>query len=231
MTTLLLVRHGLTAMTGPMLAGHTPELHLDERGEKQALAVASRLAPVPLERIVSSPLERCMDTAGFIAAGRGPGGSAAPIEVDERVVEVRYGDWTGKELKVLAKEPLWKIVQAHPSAAVFPGGEGLAAVAARAVAAVRSWNALLGPDATYLICSHGDVIKSILADALGMHLDSFQRIQVDPCSVSVVRYTDTRPFVIRQNDTGGSVEALIPPKKKPSRRKSSSDGAVGGGAG
>lgn len=232
MSTLLLVRHGLTKLTGPMLAGHTPALHLDERGEKQAAAVAERLLPVPLAGIVSSPLDRCLDTAGHIAAGRGPGGAAQSIEVDERVVEVRYGDWTGRELKTLAKEPLWKVVQAHPSAAVFPGGEGLATVAARAVAAVRDWNARLGPDATYLICSHGDVIKAILADALGMHLDAFQRIQVDPCSVSVVRYTDTRPFVVRQNDTGGSVESLIPPKKKPSRRRAaSSDAAIGGGAG
>ena len=223
------MRHGLTKLTGPVLAGHTPSLHLDERGEKQAAAVAERLLPVPLTAIVSSPLDRCLDTAGFIAAGRGPDGAAQPIEVDDRVVEVRYGEWTGKELKVLAKEPLWKVVQAHPSAAVFPGGEGLAAVAARAVASVREWNVKLGPDATYLVCSHGDVIKAILADALGMHLDAFQRIQVDPCSVSVVRYTDTRPFVIRQNDTGGSVGSLIPPKKK-SRRKSG-DAAVGGGAG
>jgi probable phosphoglycerate mutase len=227
MTTLVLVRHGLTEMTGPKLAGHTPGLHLDERGWKQARDVAARLLPVPFDAIISSPLDRCLDTASALIEGRD-----LELIVDERVVEVRYGEWTGRELKALAKEPLWKVVQQHPSAAVFPGGEGLAAVSARAVDAVREWNATLGPDATYVICSHGDVIKAIVADALGLHLDQFQRVSVDPCSVSVIRYTDTRPFVVRVNDTGGSVDALLPPKKKSTRSKTASaDAVVGGGAG
>jgi broad specificity phosphatase PhoE len=97
--------------------------------------------------------------------------------------------------------------------------------------AVRSWNAALGPDAVWLACSHGDVIKAILADALGLHLDQFQRIVVDPASISVVTYTDTRPFVLRMNDTGGDVSALVPPPRKRRRRGSASDAAVGGGAG
>ena len=99
------------------------------------------------------------------------------------------------------------------------------------MAAVRDWNARLGPDATWLACSHGDVIKAIVADALGLHLDSFQRIQADPCSVTVIRYSELRPFVVRTNDTGGSVADLLPPPKKGRRRKASSDAAVGGGTG
>jgi probable phosphomutase (TIGR03848 family) len=227
MTTLLLVRHGLTAMTGPVLAGWTPGVHLDDRGKAQAEAVAERLRPLPLTAIVSSPLDRCLDTAGIIAAGRDQ-----ELTVEQRLGECKYGDWTGRPLKELLKEPLWKVVQAHPSAAVFPGpeGEGLADTQARAVAAVRDWNAKLGPDATWLACSHGDVIKSIAADALGMHLDLFQRITIDPCSVTVIRYESLRPFVLRLNDTGGSVESLLPPKKG-RRRKQSSDAVVGGGAG
>lgn len=227
MTTLLLVRHGLTAMTGPALAGWTPGVHLDDRGRAQAEAVAERLRPLPLTAILSSPLDRCLDTAGIIAEGRDQ-----EITVDERIGECHYGDWTGRPLKELLKEPLWKVVQAHPSAAVFPGpeGEGLADTQARAVAAVRDWNAKLGPDATWLACSHGDVIKAIAADALGMHLDLFQRITIDPCSVTVIRYESLRPFVLRLNDTGGSVESLLPPKKG-RRRKRSSDAVVGGGAG
>jgi probable phosphomutase (TIGR03848 family) len=227
MTTLLLVRHGLTAMTGPVLAGWTPGVHLDDRGKAQAEAVAERLRPLPLTAIVSSPLDRCLDTAGIIAAGRDQ-----EITVEQRLGECKYGDWTGRPLKELLKEPLWKVVQAHPSAAVFPGpeGEGLADTQARAVAAVRDWNAKLGPDATWLACSHGDVIKAIAADALGMHLDLFQRITIDPCSVTVIRYESLRPFVLRLNDTGGAIESLLPPKKG-RRRKRSSDAAVGGGAG
>ena len=110
------------------------------------------------------------------------------VQTDDRFGEARYGDWTGRTIKELAKEPLWKVVQQHPSAAVFPGaeGEGLAQTQARAVTAVREWNATLGPDAVWLACSHGDVIKAILADALGLHLDQFQRIVVDPASISVV---------------------------------------------
>jgi broad specificity phosphatase PhoE len=129
---------------------------------------------------------------------------------------------------------MWKVVQQHPSAAVFPGaeGEGLAQTQARAVAAVREWNARLGPDAVWLACSHGDVIKAVLADALGLHLDAFQRIVVDPASISVVTYTETRPFVVRTNDSGGDVSALVPPKKKGRRRRrADSDAVVGGGAG
>jgi probable phosphomutase (TIGR03848 family) len=229
--TVLLVRHGLTAMTGPVLAGHTPGVHLDERGRAQAEAMAARLVPVPLAAVVTSPLERCVETAQAVLTGR-----SLVSSIEPRLAEVRYGDWTGKPLKDLVKQPLWRVVQAHPSAAVFPGAEGeaLAGAQSRAVSAVREWDARIaasaGPDAVWLACSHGDIIKAILADALGLHLDLFQRIVVDPCSVSVVRYTDTRPFVLRVNDTGGDVAALLPPKRR-RRRKPAADAAVGGGAG
>jgi probable phosphomutase (TIGR03848 family) len=227
-TTVVLVRHGLTHMTGPVLAGWTPGLHLDERGQKQAAAVAERLRPLPLDAVVSSPLDRCLDTATAILDGRDQ-----QLQVDERLGECRYGDWTGRPLKELAKDPLWKVVQNHPSAVVFPGpeGEALRDTQARAVAAVRDWNARLGAEATWLACSHGDVIKAVVADAMGLHLDQFQRIAIDPCSVTVIRYTELRPFVVRVNDTGGGVADLLPPKKKGRRRKASSDAVVGGGTG
>jgi probable phosphomutase (TIGR03848 family) len=229
-TTVIFLRHGrTTANTGGVLAGWTPGVRLDERGDEQVRAVAERLSEVPLAAIVSSPLERCRQTAEAVAAGRD-----LPVQEDERLGEARYGDWTGRALKELVKDPMWKVVQQHPSAAVFPGpeGEGLAHTQARAVAAVRSWNAALGPDAVWLACSHGDVIKGILADALGLHLDQFQRIVVDPASISVVTYTETRPFVLRINDSGGDVSSLIPPPpRKRRRRKQSSDAVVGGGAG
>ena len=229
MSTVLLVRHGLTALTGPVLAGHTAGLHLDERGRKQAEAVAERIAVLPIGVIVSSPLERCVDTSDAIEAAQRRAGREPVRHLDERIVECRYGDWTGRAIKDLTKEPMWKVVQTQPSAAQFPGGEGLAEVAARAVAAVRDWDARLGADAIWVACSHGDVIKAILADALGLHLDQFQRIVVDPCSVSVVRYTDTRPYVLRSNDTGGTLDAFVPPKRR--RRKGSDDATVGGGSG
>ena len=229
MTTVVLVRHGLTHLTGPVLAGWTPDLHLDERGTAQAEAVAERLRPVPFTAVVSSPLDRCLDTAGHVLAGR----DGLALQVEDRLGECRYGDWTGRPIKELAKDPLWKVVQNHPSAVVFPGpeGEALAHTQARAVAAVRDWNARLGPDATWLACSHGDVIKAVVADAMGLHLDQFQRIVIDPCSVTVIRYTELRPFVVRVNDTGGGVTDLVPPARKGRRRKASSDATVGGGSG
>ncbi len=222
MTTVLLVRHGLTALTGPVLAGWTPGVHLDERGRAQAAALGARLRPVALDAVVTSPLERCRETAGALLDGRDP---APPLHIDERVGEVRYGSWTGRELKALRREPLWTVVQAHPSAAVFPDGEGLAAMSARAIAAIRAWNADLGPHATYAIVSHADVIKAILADALGLHLDQFQRIVVDPCSLSAVRYGATGTQVERVNDTGGDVGALRRTSRRPGRRDAGRPGA------
>ena len=224
MTTVLLVRHGLTATTGHVLTGWMPGIGLDDRGRTQAAALAARLARLPLAAIVTSPLQRCRETVAAIAARREVG-----VCEESRVGECRYGDWTGKPLKKLAKDPLWRVVQAHPSAVTFPGAEGesMLDMQHRAVTAVRDWNARLGQDATYLICSHGDVIKAIVADSLGLHLDQSQRIQADPCSLTVIRYTPLRPFLVRMNDTGGGVEDLMPG----SAVSSSSDAMIGGGAG
>jgi probable phosphomutase (TIGR03848 family) len=233
-TTVLLVRHGLTASTGQVLTGWTPGISLDERGRAQAKALAERLASVPLAAIISSPLDRCRQTAEAIAGTRREGGQAGELTVDDRVGECRYGDWTGKDLKELAKDPLWPVVQAHPSAVRFPGPEGetMLGMQHRAVSAIRDYNSKLGAEATYVVCSHGDVIKAIVSDALGLHLDMCQRIQVDPCSLTVVRYTQLRPFLVRMNDTGGGVEDLLPrPKDETQAGLGESDAAVGGGAG
>ena len=229
MTLVLLVRHGLTAVTGSVLSGWTPGVVLDERGKAQAEALGARLAPVPLDAIVSSPLDRCQQTAAAVAAGRGQ----LTVQTDARVGECKYGDWTNKPLKKLVKEPLWRVVQQHPSAVRFPGpeGESMPDMQHRAVSAVRDWNARLGPQAVYVICSHGDVIKAIVADALGLHLDQCQRIQADPCSLTVIRYTPLRPFLVRMNDTGGDVAGLIRRDHGHQSAQGQSDAAVGGGAG
>ena len=230
MTLVLLVRHGMTAGTGTVLTGRTPGIPLDDRGREQAAALAARLADVPLDAIISSPLDRCRETAEAIAAARG--GEPVPVQEDEQFAEVKYGDWTGQPLKKLARDPLWRVVQAHPSAVRFPGkdAESMPEVQHRAVAAVREWNERLGQDAVYLICSHGDVIKAVIADSLGMHLDLSQRIQVDPCSLSVIRYTPLRPFLVRMNDSGRSAAGLARPHRK-DPGAGAGDAAIGGGAG
>jgi probable phosphomutase (TIGR03848 family) len=218
--TVLLLRHGrTTANATGGLAGRSP-VGLDEQGRRQAVAVGQRLRELPLVAAVTSPLPRCRQTVAAALPD-------LPATVDERLTECGYGDWEGRALEELAKEPLWPVVQQHPSAARFPGagGEPIAAMAARAVAAVREWDARLaaahGEDVVWLACSHGDVIKAVVADALGLHLDLFQRIVIDPASLTVVHYTATRPFLLRLGDTGGL--------RLPSRV--SSDAAVGGGAG
>jgi probable phosphomutase (TIGR03848 family) len=234
MATLILARHGrTTANAGGVLAGRAKAVRLDEAGVEQARAAAERLAGLPLAAIVSSPLERCRDTAREVARRQ-----SKPVEVtsERRLLECDYGSWTGRDLKGLAKEPLWATVQSHPSAATFPDGESMAQMMSRSVAAVRDWDtraeAEHGPDAVWLAVTHGDVIKAVLADALGMHLDLFQRIGVDPGSLSVVRYTPLRPFVLTVNSVAGDMAGLRPAKRTRGRRaRRESDAAVGGGAG
>ncbi len=237
MPTVLLVRHGRTAANASgLLAGRTPGVLLDDTGAAQVAALGARLAPVPLVRVVASPLERCQQTAAALLAGRE---GAPETTTEERLSECDYGEWTNRPITELAKEPGWAVVQGHPSAAVFPGGESMRAMAARALDAVREIDAQVlvehGEHAVWAAVSHGDVIKAVLADALGMHLDSFQRLVVDPASVSAVRYSPLRPFAVRVNDTGGDVSALVPPPPSDEPAEpgdaSSSDAVIGGGAG
>lgn len=229
MTVLLLVRHGRTvANARGELAGRRPGVELDGRGRAQAAALATRLAGLELSAVVSSPLERCQATAAAVLTGRS--GPASHLEVDPRLTECGYGEWTGRPIAELAGTELWQVVQRHPSAAVFPGpdGEAMAAMQARAVAAVRDWNSRVGAG-PYLVCTHGDVVKALVADALGLHLDLFQRITVDPGSLTVIRYTPTRPFLLRLNDTGGPLDGLWPVDRP--AHPPSGDAVVGGGSG
>jgi len=226
-TTVLLLRHGrTTANADGVLAGDLP-VELDERGREQASAVGRRLAGLPLAAVVTSPLKRCRQTLELALPGR------API-VEAGLTECGYGTWVGRKLKELAEDPLWATVQQHPAAVTFPGGESMAAMATRAVAAIRSWDARVaaehGPDATWIASSHGDVIKAIVADALGLHLDLFQRISVDPGSITAIRYTPHRPFVLRLSDNGGDLQSLLPPKRPNTDEVPTGDAAVGGGA-
>jgi probable phosphomutase (TIGR03848 family) len=226
MATVLLVRHGrTTANATGVLAGRAAGVGLDEIGRDQAARLGRRLADVPLVAVVSSPLERCRETSRLILEHQSDS-PVTPIEDD--ITECDYGQWQGRALTELAAEPLWSVVQTQPSAAVFPGGESLPAMQARSVAAIRRHDAAFeaqhGPEAVWVAVSHGDIIKSVLADALGMHLDLFQRITVGPASVSVVRYGAARPSVYSTNTDSGDLSWLraSPPE---------SDAQVGGGAG
>ena len=228
MPTCLLIRHGRTSSNANgTLAGWTEGIGLDEVGRGQAAGLAARLKGLPIQVVVSSPLQRCVETAEIVMGGL----VDVTFRTDERLGECRYGAWTGGSLKELAKEPLWGTVQDQPSAARFPDGEvfpgeSLADMQSRALLAVREIDAAVkaehGSQALWALVSHGDVIKSILADAAGAHLDHFQRIIVGPASLSIVSYTDRRPYLVRLNDSGTDLSALVPPPD---------DAPVGGDAG
>lgn len=234
MATVILVRHGrTTANASGVLAGRTPGVQLDDVGATQAARTAERLAVVPLVAAVTSPLERCRQTTKAILAAQS---GSLRASSERGLTECDYGEWQGRSLKELSKEKLWTTVQAQPSAVTFPGGESMVAMQARAVSAVRRRDAELeaehGAGAVWLAVSHGDLIKSILADALGMHLDLFQRLHVDPASVSIIRYTATRPYVLATNTHSGDLGWMVPPPaRKGARKRGSDDAAVGGGAG
>jgi len=226
MATVILVRHGrTTANAEGVLAGRTLGISLDTIGRGQAARTGERLAVVPLVGVVSSPLVRCRETAQLILDCQG-GAVAAPVEED--ITECDYGEWQGRTLRELAQENLWSVVQAQPSAAVFPGGESMARMQARSVAAIRRHDAAFeaehGPGAVWVAVSHGDIIKSVLADALGMHLDLFQRINVGPASVSIVSYGAHRPSVHAINTDAGDLSWL-------GASMPGADAPVGGGAG
>jgi 2,3-bisphosphoglycerate-dependent phosphoglycerate mutase len=239
--TLILVRHGRTpANAEGILAGRAAGVGLDDLGREQADAVAQRLAVLPLARIVTSPLKRTVQTAQALSTAQSS--AMAPVR-DSGLVECGYGSWTGRSLSSLAREPLWRTVQVQPSAVTFPDGEAMADMMHRAVSTVRRHDAQVSaehsPTAIWAAVSHGDVIKAIVADALGLHLDAFQRIMVSPASVCVIRYTEHRPFLAHLNDTGSDLSRLIAPPRRRRRKSTSptkrradplaSDAPVGGG--
>ncbi|MEJ7794463.1 MAG: MSMEG_4193 family putative phosphomutase [Nocardioides sp.] len=229
MATVVLVRHARsTANASGVLTGRLKGVHLDDTGRTQAERAGQRLATVPLAALVSSPLERCKETARALAADQ-----TQPVKIttERGLVECDYGDWQGRPLKELAREKLWKVIQSHPASVTFPAGEAMAAMSARAVAAVRRHDALVeaehGPQGVWAAVTHGDLVKAILADALGLHLDQFQRLHVDPSSMSVIRYAPDAAYVLQSNSHEGDLSWLAPT----SRRKPPRTGVVGGGGG
>ncbi len=218
-TTILLIRHGENDwVRSRKLAGRIPAVHLNETGRSQARRVAGRLAAWPIAAVYSSPLERCHETAEIVAAPH-----RLPLQFEEALLESDYGDWQGQAIEDLTKQDLWKVVQSVPSFAHFPGGESLRAMQYRAVEAVHRI-AALHPDQNVIICSHADPIRAVLVHCFGAHLDLYQRIEVAPGSVSIVRFGAHGPRVVCVNDTGD----LCPPSppEKPAEENKSPESHV-----
>ena len=177
--TIYLLRHGhSTANAKSILAGRDASVSLSPRGIEQAQAVMHELGERKFAKIYSSPMPRCLETLRPLA-----GKSKLNIEKDDGLIEMEYGDWSGKKLLALSRKKMWSEIQARPSLVRFPNGESFLEMQGRALESVKS---LAIPGAEILVCSHGDVIKAIIAGLVGLHLDNFQRLTIDPASISVI---------------------------------------------
>ncbi len=196
MTVVLLIRHGLTDATGAKLTGWTPGFHLSDEGRAQAERMAERLADARIAAVYSSPLERCVETAEPLARRR-----RLEVVPREDLGEVRFGEWTGRSLRQLRRTKLWRAVQDLPSQVRFPGGESFLEVQRRAV---EELGRIAGshPSSTVAVVSHADVIKLVVAHFAGMHADLFQRLVVEPASLSVLLLGRGTPRVVKVNETG-----------------------------
>jgi probable phosphomutase (TIGR03848 family) len=197
MTTLLLVRHGHTDAAGKRLTGRAPGVHLNELGRRQAERLVERLEGVRIDAIVSSPLERCRETAAPLAKARG-----RAVDVGRAWIEVGYGEWTGRSISQLRRTKLWRRVMFAPSNVRFPGGESLLEVQGRAVDAALDI-AARHARGTVVVVSHADVIRLLVAHVAGMHADQLQRLSIDTASITAVSVSDGFPRLLTVNDTDG----------------------------
>lgn len=221
MATVYLVRHGRTpANEKGILAGRTKGIFLDDLGILQAQEVAKKLQDIEFKKIIVSPMERCQQTAKIILAGLEK--SIKPV-IESGINECNYGDWSNKKLSVLRKKPLWKTVQEKPSLVQFPNGERMEEMLLRTKSTILETASKLKPIENLLVVSHGDPIRTFVADCLGIHLDNFQRITIDPCSISIIKVENNSVQVVSINNR---VNVKQPQKK---RKRFGSD--LGGGAG
>lgn len=212
MTLVLLIRHGTNDWVHGRLAGWTPGVHLNDAGRQQAESLATRLAPIPLDAIYTSPLERTLETARAVAAPR-----AMPLHIVDALGEVKYGEWNGAELKELYKHELWPGVQFYPSGTRFPAGETLGESQTRMVAAIDTLRAR-HPKGIIAVVSHADMIRLALAYYIGIHVDLFQRLEIQPCSLSALQFSKMGPRLVAYNDTG-SLEHLKPKPEEKTEEK------------
>lgn len=201
-TTVLLVRHGQTATTGHVLPGRAPGLHLSEDGRRQADAVARRIAALQrVAAVYASPLERARETAMPIARARG-----LALRIERGLLELDVGSWTGSRLERLSKRPEWAAVQRYPSGFRFPDGESFVEMQARVTATLAELVSRHRGGVVVAV-SHADPIKAALAQALGMHLDLFQRLAIAPGSITTIAYGALGPTVLGMNSLGDGMAA------------------------
>jgi probable phosphoglycerate mutase len=221
----VLIRHAHSqANLAGVLSGRRPNVHLSKEGIEESKELARRLGDFLPHQIRISPMERCLET---ISPWLNKNDSSKTIRpkpiIDHGLTEVDYGDWSGKKLSVLSRNKLWSVVQNTPSQMYFPKGEGILEMQTRALESIHK-SIDKKAKAPLVIVSHGDVIKSIVAACLGMHIDEFQRIIIDPASISIVDFSLAKPRVLLLNDNRAVVTDLLIAKKRPAN-------LLGGGAG
>ena len=208
MPKIVLIRHAhSTANAAGVLSGQLAGVHLSKSGQEQAERLAERLGKLTISQIQVSPMDRCSET---LAPWLTKYGKSVKVITDQNLIEVDYGKWSGKKLATLSRVKLWRKVQSQPSAVTFPEGEGLAQMQVRAMKSVHEFFAS-DLDLTIMV-SHGDVIKAIVASSLGMHLDDFQRIVIDPASITILESNGGYIRLTRLNDSDSSVSELLQSK-------------------
>ena len=218
MARIVLLRHAHSvANEKNLLAGRTAGISLSKTGKEQAKDLISRLGTIQFDEVAISPLQRCRETIDPWLTSTG---AKSRIVVDESVSEVDYGSWSGKSLSSLRRKAQWKIVQDFPSQMTFPEGESLLEMQGRALSGFYRLNAVKGKGPRLLV-SHGDVIKSIVAHCLGMHLDQFQRLVIEPASLTIIDTDSGTSRLVRFNDAKGFL----------SSEKSTNQSALGGSTG
>lgn len=208
MPLLLLIRHGENDFTKKhKLAGYTPHVHLNERGQSQAQALADALKEVPVKAIYSSPLERAVETATPIAAARG-----LEVQVEAGLLETNVGKWQGRSLAALRLQKAWKVVQNAPSRAQFPEGETFYECQARIVTALDSISRKYKPQHIVACVFHADPIKLAVAHYIGLPLDHFQRLSCDTASLTALYISESGANLIKLNQRP-PFEFLVQSKK------------------
>jgi len=207
---IVLIRHAhSTANAAGVLSGQLPNVHLSKSGQEQAERLAERLGKLTIAEVQLSPMDRCFET---LAPWLAKYGKSVTVISQPNLVEVDYGNWSGKKLATLSRAKLWRKVQGQPSAVTFPQGESLAQMQVRAMKTVHDFFES-NLELTIMV-SHGDVIKSIVASSLGMHLDDFQRIVIDPASITILESSGGSIRLTRLNDSDSSISELLQSKNK-----------------
>ena len=223
MARIILLRHAHSiANESGILAGQLPGISLSKKGAQQAVELVARIGKVSFDSIRMSPMQRCQETlAPWLESPNSNG--LRKFVLDEKLIEMNYGNWSGKKLSSLSKLPLWKIIQERPSKVEFPQGERMTSMQKRAVAAIEE-AVHEKPKGTHLFVSHGDVIKAMVASLLKMKLDNFQSLVIDPASITIFEYDGKSARLILFNDHLTQLEGSL--SKVHSKKM-----LLGGGAG